>query len=205
MKEVLLGLNLQLDFFPSGALNLNGNEAIIGLANTLAARFDQNYLICDAHPANHASFAANYLWRYPGQIQELPDGPMQLWLIHAVEGSFGSEIHPKIDTTLWDQHFYKGSDPAIEVFSAFSAKAKEAPYTLEAGLIDPKTHRLNIFGMCSEFDVLETALEARNKGYETTVFTDAIAPAGFTEEASEAALLRMEQAGVLLQPSTLVQ
>ncbi|MBR9922834.1 MAG: isochorismatase family protein [Bacteroidetes bacterium] len=202
MQNILLGLNLQLDFFPGGALDLRDNSPLIGLANKLAPAFDQSLLVCDWHPANHISFAGNHLWRYPGQILEKDSQSIQLWLIHAVAESFGAEIHPKILQEQWQDTFYKGQDAGKEAFSAFSAKAKDGR-NLEEVLRLNESCRLFLLGMCTEFDILETALEARQKGIETSVFRDACFPAAFTGEAEAEAWKKMEAVGVrILHSST---
>ncbi|MCB0704558.1 MAG: isochorismatase family protein [Saprospiraceae bacterium] len=201
MQDILLGVNLQLDFFPGGALDFKGNQDLIQVANQLARRFEQSVLVYDWHPADHVSFAGNHLWRYPGQVLERPEGPLQLWLIHSVAESFGAELHPKIEKDLWQMEFIKGMDPLRDTFSCLSAKAKTGDLLLSEFLAKQDIKRIYLFGMCTEFDILETALCARELGLEVVVIHDACYAAGFQEKADTDAFARMEAAGVLLESS----
>ena len=69
----LLLIDLQPDFLPGGALAVPDGNAVIPLANRLAARFETVVLTQDWHPAGHRSFAS----AHPGRAPFEASMPMQ--------------------------------------------------------------------------------------------------------------------------------
>ena len=118
MKALIL-VDIQVDFCPGGALAVEGGNEVIPIANDLMDHFDLVIATQDYHPANHGSFAANHPWRKPGQVIDLHGLPQVLWPIHCVQGSFGSEFAPGLNTKKINAVFPKGTDPDIDSYSGF--------------------------------------------------------------------------------------
>ena len=93
MKALILK-NLQNDFLPTGAVPLEDTEALILEANKEMKNYEIVIAIQKWYPANHKSFAANHLWRKPGQTITVEDGEEKeevlLQIIHCVADSFGA-------------------------------------------------------------------------------------------------------------------
>ena len=118
MKALLL-IDLQIDFCSGGILEVLGSNELIPIANQLMEKFDLVIATQNWHPANHASFAANHLWRKPGQVIDLHATPQILWPMHCIQGSFGAEFAPQLNTSQINKIFQKGTDPNIGSYSGF--------------------------------------------------------------------------------------
>ena len=64
---------------PTGMLPVPEGDRVVPLANALMPRYHTVVATQDWHPANHGSFAANHMWRKPGQVIELNGLPQVLW------------------------------------------------------------------------------------------------------------------------------
>ncbi|HRF42120.1 MAG TPA: isochorismatase family protein [Saprospiraceae bacterium] len=192
----LLLIDFQNDFFPFGTIEAkNADTALVQIVNDLMPRFDHVIALCDEHPADHNSFAANHLWRRPWQTMNTDAGERLLWPMHSVAGSFGADWaaglhHEKIERT-----FAKGLHPDATGYSGF-----ENP-TLESWLHAAGVQQLYLVGTLLEYSVRHTALNAMQRGFATTVLLQGC---GFLElhpGDSEQAIAEMQQAGVLVTRS----
>jgi nicotinamidase/pyrazinamidase len=188
-----------MDFGPGGAIHTDKGLEVVRLANELMPGFALVAAVKDWHPANHVSFAANHLWRKPGQrIETESDSSLLLWPMHCVQDSFGADWLPGLDTDRIQQVFHKGTDPLGENFSGFFDKSDQQPSGLEAWLEEHQVKDVFILGFTTEYSVKNTALDALEFGYHPTVFLDACQPARLEIDEEEKALDQMEKAGVKL-------
>jgi nicotinamidase/pyrazinamidase len=193
--RALLVVDIQNDFCPGGALDVREGNAIIPIINELMPQFELVVGTQDWHPANHKSFAANHPWRKPGQVIDLNGLDQILWPIHCVQGNFGSEFHPALDTEHFEAIFRKGTDPEIDSYSAFFDNGQRKETGLAGYLKGRKISELFVAGLATDYCVKYSVLDALQLGFPTTLIADATRgvelEAGDTQKALEA----MEEAG----------
>ena len=195
MKALLL-VDLQNDFCPGGALEVQEGDLVIPIANRLMEHFDIVVASKDWHPANHGSFAANHMWRKPGQEIELNGLPQILWPIHCVQESFGSEFHPSLNQAPIQHIVYKGTDSGIDSYSAFFDNGKKKSTGLADWLSEQQITELYILGLATDYCVKYTALDARGLGIPTKVIRDACRAVNLSPDDEAKAYQEMEAAGV---------
>ena len=204
MKALLL-VDLQNDFCPGGALEVQEGDLVIPIANQLMEHFDIIVASKDWHPADHGSFAANHMWRKPGQEIELNGLPQILWPIHCVQESFGSEFHPGLRQAPIQHIVYKGTDPGIDSYSAFFDNGKKKSTGLADWLSEQQVTELYILGLATDYCVKYTALDAIGLGITTKVIQDACRAVNLSPEDEVKAYQEMEAAGVeLIQSKNLL-
>ncbi|MDP4711223.1 MAG: isochorismatase family protein [Saprospiraceae bacterium] len=195
MKALLL-LGFQIDFLPGGSLSIPDSGRAVPLANTYMPLFSEVVLCLDQHPADHSSFAANHLWRRPGQTIPIADQPRLLWDMHCVKGSFGAEIAPGLDTERITFTCQKGTDPSGESYSAFWNSEHQEPSGLSEYLSAQSISGLYLMGMPLEYEILHTALDALQLGLKTIVLRDACFP--LQPEQQSETLRQLEAAGATI-------
>jgi nicotinamidase-related amidase len=178
----LIIVDVQHDFV-DGALGGPGRRAVIDPLDRLCNEADFIVSSLDWHPANHCSFAAE---------PTFTDGS---WPAHCVQGSHGAKLHP---TLAWLSHefVFKGENPDCEAYSAFDGFNSQGR-SLEALLAERAIEKVLIGGLCTDYCVLATALDAVRIGYDTTVVTGACA--GVARATTVAAENRMVAEGVTLR------
>jgi nicotinamidase/pyrazinamidase len=188
--NVLLLINLQLDFCPGGSVGMAGGDELIPIANALMPKFDRAVGVRDWHPAEHVSFASTHLWRRPGQEMQVGERTQLLWHMHCVQESFGAEWASGLNEIRLDAIINKGTEPQTDGYSAF------ANTNLEAYLRARNAEAVSLMGMATEYDVKYTALDAIALGLKTFVLQDACR-ALYPEKEAEA-FAELEKAGVVL-------
>ena len=172
MRTLLL-IDLQRDFCPGGALAVPEGNAVVPIVNALMMRFEHVVATQDWHPANHSSFAANHLWRKPGQVIEINGLEQVLWPIHCVQESFGASFHPDVHTEGIDRTFVKGTDPMIDSYSGFFDNGHRKDTGLGTYLKAQGTTAVYIAGLATDYCVKYSALDAVQLGFDTFVVQDA--------------------------------
>ena len=195
--DLLLVVDLQVDFCPGGALAVADGDAIVPAVNRLARGFAHVVLTQDWHPAGHSSFASAHPGKQPFATIELPYGPQILWPDHCVQGTPGAAFHPGLDIPHAELVLRKGFHPAIDSYSAFRENDRKTPTGLAAYLRERGFARVTLCGLATDFCVLYSALDARAAGFETRLVLDACR--GLDHQGSLArALDDMRKAGVEL-------
>jgi nicotinamidase/pyrazinamidase len=171
--DALLIVDPQVDFCPGGALAVSGGDAIFPAVNRAARTLPLALASRDWHPADHVSFLAQ-------------GGP---WPVHCVAGTPGAEFHHDLETDRLAHVFSKGSDPAVEAYSAFDGTG------LADWLRDHHVHRLYVAGLATDYCVRASVLDARREGFDVVVLADAIGAVDVAPGDGERALAEMRQAG----------
>ncbi len=197
MKALIL-VDLQNDFCPLGALAVDEAAQTIPIANQLMDDFDLVVATQDWHPADHGSFAANYLWRYPGQVIDLNGLPQVLWPIHCVKETFGAEFHPDLNVSKITKIFPKGTDKEVDSYSGFFDNGKRkatgmGDYLKEKGVTD-----VYIMGLATDYCVKFTALDAIDLGFKTHLIVEGCRGVNLEEGDVEKALAEMKEKGVMM-------
>ncbi|HEX5380050.1 MAG TPA: bifunctional nicotinamidase/pyrazinamidase [Phenylobacterium sp.] len=171
--DVLLAVDVQIDFCPGGRLAVPHGDDVVGPINRLMGFFDHVVLTQDWHPADHRSFASAWPGRAPYETIALPYGPQILWPDHCVQGTPGAAFHPALDPAAADLILRKGADPRIDSYSAFVENDRATRTGLAGYLRERGCQRVFLAGLAFDFCVLWSAEDARRAGFEAVVIEDA--------------------------------
>ena len=197
MSEALLVIDVQNDFCPNGALAVAGGDTIVQPINAEMDKFNTVVLTQDWHPADHKSFASSHEKRKPFDIVAMPYGDQVLWPDHCIQGSIGSRFHPNLNHTRADVIIRKGSNPAVDSYSAFYENDKVTSTGLHGYLKNREVTKLTLVGLATDYCVAFSALDAAKLGYAVTVRLD-MARGIDTEGSLNAAIDNMAKAGINL-------
>ncbi|MDP4005366.1 bifunctional nicotinamidase/pyrazinamidase [Methylobacterium sp. NEAU K] len=193
--DLLLIVDVQVDFLPGGALPVPDGDAVIGPVNALQHRFRHVALTQDWHPADHVSFADNHPGRAPYESVALPYGPQVLWPRHCVRGTAGAGFGPGLDTERGGLVIRKGMDPRVDSYSAFLEADRATRTGLAGALAEREISRVILCGLATDFCVAWSALDARAAGFDVWVAEDAVRGIDVGGSLAQA-WARMEAAGV---------
>lgn len=203
MRALIL-IDIQNDFCPGGALEVPQGHEIVPIANQLMEKFDLVVATQDWHPANHGSFAANHLWRKPGQVIDLHGLEQILWPIHCVQESFGAEFVKDLNTNGIQKVFHKGTDPEIDSYSGFFDNGHRKATGLEDFLKGKGVTDIYLMGLATDYCVKFSALDGQQLGFNTFLIEDGCRGIDLQEGDIVRAKEAMRAAGItLVQSSTL--
>lgn len=204
MKKALLLIDLQNDFCPGGALAVNEGDSVIPVANrTIAACTAAQIAVVaslDWHPVDHRSFAINSGTTI-GEIGELEGLPQVWWPAHCVAGETGAEFHPALDQRAVDHIVRKGTESAIDSYSAFFDNGHRVKTELDDWLRANHIDSLAIMGLATDYCVKYTVLDALTLGYRTEVLVDGCRGVNLQPADSQNALQEMQAQGAILTDS----
>ena len=197
MSEALLVIDVQNDFCPNGALAVAGGDTIVQPINAAMEKFNLVVFTQDWHPIDHKSFASSHENKSPFDTVEMFYGDQVLWPDHCIQGSMGARFHPDLNHTRADVIIRKGSNPAVDSYSAFYENDKVTPTGLHGYLKNRDVTKLTLVGLATDYCVAFSALDAAKLGYAVTVRLDMVR--GIDSDGSlKAAIDKMSKAGVNL-------
>lgn len=185
----LLVVDVQNDFADSlGSLYVKGGEEVVQVINREIERARAAganvFYTQDWHPASTPHFQK--------------DGG--IWPVHCVMETWGAELHP--DLTVDGPVVRKGSN-GEDGYSGFTMRDPETGETIPTALADmlgvAGATQVVIAGLATDYCVKSTALDARSKGYPTTVIQNAIRAVNLQPGDSDRAVEEMLAAGALLE------
>jgi len=171
MRTLIL-VDIQNDFLPGGALAVPRGDEVIPIANGLQPRFDLVVATQDWHPAGHGSFASSHPGRRPGDLAALGGLPQVLWPDHCVQGSRGAEFAARLQMNRVEAIFRKGTDPAIDSYSAFFDNAHRKSTGLGDYLKGRGATEVYVLGLAADYCVKFSALDGRRLGLRMLVVED---------------------------------
>ena len=187
----LLIVDVQNDFAdPAGSLYVKGGEDVVPLLNREidAARAAGAPVVYtqDWHPASTPHFEK--------------DGG--IWPVHCVQETWGAELHPGLSAAADAPIVRKGSN-GEDGYSGFTMRDPESgetmPTELADILADAGVTRLVVAGLATDYCVKSTVLDARAKGFPTTVLQHAIRAVDLQQGDGDRAVEEMLVAGALLE------
>lgn len=193
--DALLLIDLQNDFVPGGALAVAEGDRVVPVANRLIERFELSVVTQDWHPPNHASFAANHPGRKPGDVIAWHGLSQVLWPVHCVQGTHGAEFHPALNRSGIYATIQKGTDPAIDSYSAFFDNARRKATGLEKLLRERGVERVFVMGLATDYCVKFTVLDALSLGFQATLVLDGCRGVNLKPGDVEVAVEDMRKAG----------
>lgn len=202
MRGALLLIDLQNDFCPGGALAVTEGDRVIPVAQQAAALArDAGWPVIatqDWHPADHGSFASNAGGRV-GECGELYGLPQVWWPDHCVQNTAGADFHPDLDAWQFDCVFHKGTDPAIDSYSAFFDNGRRSATPLHGWLQRHGISRLVVMGLATDYCVKYSVLDALQLGYQVAVIEEGCRGVNLQVQDSEDAFSLMRARGAAVQ------
>ncbi|EGO51930.1 hypothetical protein NEUTE1DRAFT_71058 [Neurospora tetrasperma FGSC 2508] len=206
-RPALLVVDMQEDFCPpNGTLAVTGGRSITPLINTLLSSplFVLRVATKDWHPPNHISFASNHNHTSsPSSSPCCPDSSgeaaipflstttvhnphnpsesytTRLWPSHCIADTPGASLIPELDVSKIDRILEKGTNPLVEMYSAFYDPFT-SPRVSDSGLAhmlkEAKVTHVYVVGLAADYCVWSTAMDAHNEGFETVVVEEATKP-----------------------------
>ena len=173
-RDVLLVIDVQVDFLPGGALAVPDGDAVVGPANRLLDLFPHAVLTQDWHPPGHISFATSHPGRAPFDTAPLAYGPQVLWPEHCVQGSAGAALAPGLAADRAELVIRKGHHRHVDSYSAFLEADRRTPTGLAGYLRERGFTRVVLCGLATDYCVAWSARDARAAGFEALVVADAV-------------------------------
>lgn len=199
--HALILVDLQNDFCPGGALAVARGDETIEVANRVARHFDVVVATQDWHPPDHRSFAVNHPGKQPYDVIDLDGLPQVLWPPHCVQGTAGADFHPALERGGVTEVFRKGTDPAIDSYSAFWDNGKRRSTGLADWLRGRGITDVYVLGLATDYCVKATALDAVSEGFTTYVVEDGCRAVEVKAGDGERAIEAMREAGVIVVDS----
>lgn len=180
--SALVLVDIQPDFMPGGALPVAGGDAIVPGVNDLLDRGGFAHIVAtqDWHPPGHASFASRHPSRAPFDVITLHGHDQVLWPDHCVQGTVGAALHDGLHVNRVDLIIRKGTNPAVDSYSAFRNNWNEAgerpPTGLAGHLRELGVTDVYLCGLARDVCVKWTAEDAVDMGFGTAVIWDLTRP-----------------------------
>jgi nicotinamidase/pyrazinamidase len=171
-SDVLVVVDVQNDFCPGGALAVPRGDEVLPVVNGLARRFRHVVLTQDWHPRGHLSFASSHPNKQPFETVAAPYGPQVLWPDHCVQGTPGAAFHDALDIPHAALIVRKGTDRAIDSYSALYENDRKTPTGLTGYLRERGFSRMFLAGLALDFCVRYSAEDARREGFTVFVIED---------------------------------
>jgi len=171
--DVLIVVDVQNDFCPGGALAVPRGDQVVAIINRLAARFRNVVLTQDWHPRGHQSFASSHPGKRPYETIAAPYGPQVLWPDHCVQETPGAALHRDLQIPHACLVLRKGTDRAIDSYSAFYENDRTTPTGLVGYLRERGLRRAFLAGLAFDFCVRYSAEDAHREGFAAFVIEDA--------------------------------
>ncbi len=179
-KDLLLIIDLQVDFCPGGHLAIADGDAVVPAINLLATCFEHIVLTQDWHTPHHSSFASSHPGSRPYETIAASYGPQTLWPDHCIQNTPGAEFHPDLDPRLvlsrTELILRKGFRRGIDSYSAFVENDKRTSTGFAGYLRERGFQRLFLAGLAYDYCVRYSAVDAVAAGLEAFVVADACRP-----------------------------
>ncbi len=196
-RDVLLVIDVQVDFCPGGALAVAAGDEVVAPINRLMARFGHVVLTQDWHPPGHGSFASRHPGHEPFSSITLDYGQQTLWPDHCVQGTAGARLHPALQADRAELLIRKGFRSGVDSYSAFFENDRRTATGLAGYLRERGLRRVFLCGLATDFCVAYSALDARQLGFDAVLLQDACRAIDLGGSLA-AAIDAMRAAGVVL-------
>jgi len=163
-RTALVVVDVQNDFAdPAGALHVPGGEDVVDVVDGEIARA----------VAAGALVAYTQDWHPPSTPHFAKDGG--IWPVHCVAGTWGAELVAGLDVAGPVVRKGVGGEDGYSGFSVRQpVTGQEHPTELAALLADRGVGRVVVVGLATDYCVRETALDARRRGFATSVLAEAV-------------------------------
>jgi nicotinamidase/pyrazinamidase len=204
-RNVLIVVDVQNDFCPGGALEVKEGDRVVPVINRIMDGFYRVVATQDWHPRDHVSFASNHSGRKPFEQIKIGDITQTLWPDHCVPGTRGAAFHEGLHADRFDLVVRKGSDPAVDSYSAFLENDKKTRTGLDGYLKSIQAEQVFLAGLATDYCVFFSAMDAVSFGFKTLVVIDACRGIDVPENSIEISVQTMKKKGVEIITSDLLQ
>jgi nicotinamidase/pyrazinamidase len=195
-RDVLIVVDVQNDFCPGGALAVAEGDLVVPVINRIMGRFYRVVATQDWHPREHVSFASNHPGKKPFEQIRIGEIAQTLWPDHCVPGTKGAAFHEGLDADRFDLVVRKGTNPAVDSYSAFLENDKITMTGLDGYLKSIKAERLFLAGLATDYCVFFSAMDAASFGFQTAVIIDACRGIDMPENNIENSVQAMKKKGI---------
>ena len=204
--DMLAVIDVQPTFMPGGELPVpRGDEVVPVINHLLRNRFQAAFATQDWHPPGHGSFASSHPGSRPYDIATMSYGPQILWPDHALQGTANAALHPALDQDRLQMILRKGTDPAIDSYSAFLENDRVTATGLAGWLRERAVRRVFFCGLATDFCVAWSARHAVELGLDAVVIEDACRGIGIIgadgDDSLEVTRISLANSGVILAAS----
>lgn len=175
MKTLII-VDVQIDFMPGGALEVQEGDRIVPVINKILPKFELVVATQDWHPASHKSFAANHQGLKEFELIDLNGLEQKLWPPHCIQGTPGANFHPELDLRPVEAIFRKGMEEGIDSYSGFFDNGHKKNTGLAGYLKAKGADDLYFCGLAADICVYYTIKDALKEGFKTTLIEDATVP-----------------------------
>jgi nicotinamidase/pyrazinamidase len=188
-RTALIVVDVQNDFAdPAGGLSVSGGADVVPVLNAqIAAASARGSLVAytqDWHPETTPHFAK--------------DGG--IWPVHCVMETWGAALHPDLAV---DGPIVRKGSHGEDGYSGFSMRdprsGETIPTELDGLLRERGIERVVVGGLATDYCVLQTALDARRLGYDTTLLASGVRAVDLAPGDGERAIDAMREAGVEIE------
>jgi len=172
-SSVLLVIDVQNCFLPSGTLPVEKGDEIVPIINALSKKFENVVLTQDWHTPGHTSFASSHEGKAPFETIELDYGTQVLWPDHCVQGTEDAELAPGLDIPHAQLIIRKGYHSEVDSYSTFLEADKKTRTGLTGYLQERGLSEVYACGLATDFCVSWSALDAKTAGLTVSVIEDA--------------------------------
>lgn len=166
--EALIIIDVQHDFLPGGALAVPNGDRVIPVISGMADQYACVVATQDWHPPDHISFAHTHR-RQPFERIEAGYGQQILWPEHCVQHQPGADLAHPIQALGIDIIIRKGTNPAIDSYSAFCEADGTTLTGLGGFLKERGIKRVTCVGLATDFCVHASIVGAIAHGFEARV------------------------------------
>jgi len=200
MRALVL-VDLQYDFMPGGALGVTQGDQVVPIANRLQEFFDLVLATQDWHPPDHSSFARNHPGHHVGEVIDIDGIAQVLWPPHCVQNTGGAGLVSNLVTSGIRRTFFKGTNAAIDSYSAFFDNGHRQSTGLGDYLNQMGVDAVYLMGLATDYCVKYSVLDARGLGFQTTVIQDGCRAVELRAGDETKAIEEMQRSGAQFQTS----
>lgn len=200
-------IDMQNDFCEGGSLHVKEANLIIAAINKLRFIYYKEiptFLSLDWHSPQHMSFGETHKksnFTKEKLHLKMEDGTFinveqDLWPVHCVENTYGSDFHHDLIVTKSDKIIKKGTKQNIESYSAFGDEfnGKYEKTYLNEWLKERKITDIILTGVATDYCVYNTALDAIRNKYQVHLIMSCTR--GVAEQTTKKALSDLKDKGV---------
>ena len=172
--DILAVIDVQPTFMPGGELPVPEGDQVVPVINHLLwNRFRRAFATQDWHPPGHSSFASSHPGLAPFDTLQTRHGSQMLWPDHALQGTLNAALHPMLAQDRLQMILRKGTDPAIDSYSAFLENDGVTSTGLAGWLRDRGVRRIFFCGLATDICVAHSVRHAVEQRYDAVLVTDA--------------------------------
>lgn len=214
-----LVVDMQPDFYSSGALPVTGGEEIVpGIAEALQD-FETIVFTQDSHPNKHISFASSYAGKKPFEVLRLeslaglksahfsletleqylrlvPEHQQSLWPDHCIVGTPGWELDRRLPVDRASMILRKGQRAAVDSYSAFHEN-DGSPTGLADFLKARSIDSLFVCGLAGDYCVFWSIEDAIRSGFRVYLDLNLTRFVDFPSGQKTRAVESMKERGVI--------